>query len=93
MLGIKINQDDDGTFHAAEHDVPDQVVVYRDEDKQWRWRRTTLDNETVADSVDSYPLVRDCLYAATRVNASPYILTVEGDVDSTLQVDLKPGQD
>lgn len=89
---IEISQGDDGKFTAAER-APDQVVVYRDTQQQWRWRRVAPNNEITADSAEGYEQVRDCLTMATQVNAPPYILTVEGDTDSTLQVDLNPGQD
>ncbi len=60
-----------------------RVVVYKDESGQWRWRRVAANNRIVADSGEGYTHQGDCFDALRAVNARPYILELEGQVQAS----------
>lgn len=57
--------------------MADKVEVYRDDAKEWRWRRTSENGNIVADSGEGYKNKEDCVNIAFKVNAYPYILEVK----------------
>lgn len=65
--------------------MEDRVVVYDDAAGEYRWKRVAANNEIIADSGEGYQRRTDCLTAAVRANAGPYILEVDGDIE--LQTD------
>ena len=44
----------------------DEIVVYRDEAGEWRWRKVADNGEIVADSAEAYTRKADALRAAER---------------------------
>jgi len=59
--------------------MSDEVRIYRDSAKQWRWQRKAGNGEIIADSGESYTRVSDALRAAERVHDGLDVLyTVPG---------------
>lgn len=46
----------------------DKVVIYRDAEWQWRWRRTATNGRILADSGEGYEHRQWCVFMAQRVN-------------------------
>lgn len=67
--------------------MSDEVVVYRDAEKQWRWRRIADDRTIIATSGEGYHNVDDCSQAAVRVNRMVYVLLVDLGSADTVQTD------
>ncbi len=60
----------------------DRVIVFTDAEGQYRWRRQAAgNNEVIADSAEGYARRTTALIGATRANAGPYILEVDGEVE------------
>ncbi len=60
----------------------DRVIVYKDTAQQWRWRRQAAgNNEIIADSGEGHQRRITALIGATRANAGPYILEVDGEIE------------
>ncbi len=58
--------------------MPDRVVIYKDENQDWRWRRVSPNGRILSDSSEGYENRKDCIETSQNVNALPYILEVEG---------------
>ncbi len=72
----------------------DEVVIYRDRAREWRWRRVSAGNRRViADSGEGYIDPGDCKDTAMRVNARPFTLVIEPDDGMVLrQPDCDPAE-
>lgn len=62
--------------------MEDRIVVSRDVDERWRWRRFDADDTCLAQG-GGFTEVEDCMSQAVRVNAEPYVLEVGDDAPQT----------
>ena len=53
--------------------------VYRDRRGEWHWRLLAANNRTLADSVEGYVKVSDCLHAIALVKHARWAEVVETD--------------
>lgn len=59
-----------------------RVVVYRDQQSEWRWRSVANNNEIIGESSESYKNRQDCVDAALAGLPAGADLIMQGDEES-----------
>lgn len=76
----------DGAVATRMERTVDQVHVYRDANREWRWRRLSENGRNVANSGEGYTHLEDCLEMAKTVNGDVQYDVVDQPPDEGVPV-------
>lgn len=46
---------------------PDSIIIFKDQNNEWRWRRTAANRQVIAVSGEGYENESDCVDMATQL--------------------------